>query len=449
MPSVTVTGANDKTSTLSFDTNANAVLAQQLASAITAGVRSGSILAVADTGGRPPPLPPGTTGALFRSANGLTILPPGYKAVVDTASNSVIFGSGDAGESVLLGKGNTTFFASGALGSGTVVAGGGANRIVVPGSVAGDWSINTGNGDDTVLASGSGNDTISAGGGHNAIQLGAGSDVVQSTGDDTVNAGNGAETVAALGTASDLVFGNASQLLFVATGGSATVFGGTGSDTFFGGSGPDLVRGGTAGDNFLFAGTGAATLFGGGDGDQLFAAGNQGQALHAGAGNETLFGGFASGSDTFYGGSGSAAITAGNGSNRFVFVDGEAGGSATIDGFIKGRDQIDLQGYGNNQVTQALKSQTGTGASHTITLSDHTTITFAGVGSLAASDFSTTPGAAGGGSGGSGNGGSGNGGGNTGNGDDGQHGQHGHGSSHGVSDMDDHGQIRESVLKHS
>jgi Ca2+-binding RTX toxin-like protein len=385
MPTVTVAGANAQTVTLSFDTNSNAVLAGQLAAAITAGVHGGSILPAVDTDGPPPPLPPGAIGEFIQTQDGTTVLPSGYKAFVNTAPEAIVFGSGGAGESVLSSIGDLRFFATG--GSGTVVAGGGNNFISIPATDKGPWSINTGNGDDTVAAAGGGNDTINAGGGHNAITLGAGKDIVKSTGDDTVFAGSGHETIGATGAHSDLVFGNSSQLFFVDTGGSATVFGGSGSDTFFGGTGPDLVHGGTGGDNLLFAGTGTATLFGGGNGDQLFAAGNAAQALHAGAGSETLFGGFSSGSDTFFGGSGAATITGGTGNNLFVFTDGQAGGKDLIQNFVSGVDSISLSGYGPNAVADAVATQKHVGGSTTITLSDSTKITFTGVPSLHASDF--------------------------------------------------------------
>jgi Ca2+-binding RTX toxin-like protein len=264
MPTVTVAGANAQTVTLSFDTNANAVLAQQLAAAITAGVQAGTIQAAVDTDGPPPPLPPGKTGEFVQTQDGLTSLPPGYSAVVDTASNAVIFGSGDPNESVLIGPGDPTFIATGVFGSGTVVAGGGDTNIIIQSSVTGGWSINTGNGSDNIFADGGGNDTINAGGGHNVIRLGSGSSIIQSTGADTVFAGSGNETIAGFGSGSDVVFG-----------GSGTLF-------FIGGAGPDVVHGGTGGNNFLFAGTGTATLFGGGNGDQLIAHGSAAQALHAG-----------------------------------------------------------------------------------------------------------------------------------------------------------------------
>ncbi len=119
------------------------------------------------------------------------------------------------------------------------------------------------------------------------------------------------------------------------------------------------------------------------------------------------------------------------GNNAFVFNDGQAGGTALIQGFTSGMDTIDLLGYGKNEVTQALKHQQAAGGSTTITLSDHTTITFAGVSSLSAADFGTTAAP------GNGNG--------NGNGDD--HGQGNHG--HGAGDGDDPRHMRDMPIGHS
>jgi hypothetical protein len=391
MATVTVTSANQQAVALQYDTNANAALAQQLAAAISAGVQNMTIFAATDTNGPPPPLRPGTTGEFVQTQDGTTFLPAGYKAFVDTAQTSIVFGSGDADESVLSSIGNMTFVATG--GSGTVVAGGGNNFITIPQTVAGSWSINTGNGDDTVLALGSGNDSINTGGGHNAIQLGGGKTRVTSAGDDTVVAGSGQETIAAFGTDSRVIYGGSGQLYYIDALGShgATVFAGTGSDTFLGSDGSNVVYGGTGGNNFLFAGTGAATLFGGGDRDQLWAAGSDAQALHAASGNETLNGAFGQGPDTFYGGTGATSIIGGQGDDSFVFTQGQAG-SATITGFAHGRDAVDLQGYRPNEVTNALGHAQVTNGSTTITLSDKTSITFVGITDLGASDFVLTGG---------------------------------------------------------
>jgi Ca2+-binding RTX toxin-like protein len=369
MAIVTVQGAHDQTVTLTFDKTANLQLGQQLAAAITAGVRDLTILPAVDTDGPPPTLAGGTTGEFVQTKDGLTILPPGYKAFVDTAHKSVVFGSGDKDESVLSSIGHMTFIATG--GSGSIAAGGGDNRIIIPPGDAGAWSINTGSGNDTIFALGGGNDTVNSGGGHDLIVLGSGHDVVNAVG-------------------------------------SATVFGGTGSDTFHGGSGKDIVHGGTGGNNLLFAGTGPATLFCGGNGDTLFGAGSHPQALHAGSGNETLIGGAGadsfyggsgtsriiggSGNDTFVAGTGTASMTAGSGSNEFVFNKGHAGGSDSIQGFTHGSDLVDLQAYAKDAVKDALKSQVVSGGSDTITLSDNTSITFVGVSNLTTSDFITTGG---------------------------------------------------------
>ena len=147
-------------------------------------------------------------------------------------------------------------------------------------------------------------------------------------------------------------------------------------------------------------------MFGGGSGDQLFAAGTQDQALHAGSGNVTLSGAFSSGADTFFGGSGanqmvsglgndtfvagtgSATITAGPGHDLFLFIKGAAGGTSLIENFTSGPDTVGLQGYGGGEIARVLKTQENVAGSTTIKLSDNTTITFAGVTKLTASDFS-------------------------------------------------------------
>ena len=450
MFTVTVAGAHGHAVTLTYDSAANAALAQQLANAITAGVQNGTIIPAIDTDGPPPTVPAGKTGEWVQSKAGFTILPHGYEAVVNTADQAIIFGSGDAGESILSSRDDLNFFATG--GSGTVAAGGGDNRIIIPITDAGSWSINTGRGDDLISALGKGNDTINAGGGHNAITLGDGHDVVTTTGDDTVVAGSGHETIGAVGRhTSDVVYGNGSTLFFVTADGAATVFGGSGTDTFFGGNGPDLVYGGSGGNNFLMAGMGTATLFGGGSGDQLFAVGGIGQALHAGAGNETLSGAFSSGADTFYGSAGATSIVGGFGDDTFVFTDGQAGGTATIQGFSHGSDVVDLQGYGKHAVADALKSQHKEGGNDTITLSDHTMITFLGVSNLTKSDFITSGNDGDHGHGGGGDHGHGGGGddGNGGGGCDDGHG-HGHGNGeHGGHDHDDdHGHLRDTPFDH-
>jgi hypothetical protein len=269
----------------------------------------------------------------------------------------------------------------------------------------GSWLIALGNGNDSIRAFGGGNDTISTGHGHSMLQLGSGSDFITTTGSDTIAAGTGSETINAIG-ANDVVYGDASKLLFLA-GGAASIFGGAGSDTVWGSTGKELFEGGSAGNNLLQAGNGPATLFGGGNGDQLYAGGDMAQQLHAAGGNETLSGVFASGNDTFYGGSGSDQIFGSNGDSTFVAGTGAAtvtaspasqnlfefmktigGGSELVTGLTDpSQVQIDLVGYGKNEISFALAHQTTTNGSVTITLTDNTSVTFQNIASLSASNF--------------------------------------------------------------
>lgn len=406
---VTVPGTNGTTISLSYDSNTNAALAQRIAASIRQGVDNGTETQADNKDGPPPPVPTGKTGEYIQSLQAVTTLPPGYKDVVNDAKPGAIYGSGDPDEGVLSGaKDSLNFYATG--GSGTVAAGGGNNYVNIPTTDAGAWLIATGNGNDTIYALGSGNDTISPGGGSNQIYLGAGNTFIDSSGTDKILASTGSETVTATDAkASDLIYGMSSNVyLSFVGGGGATLVGGSGSDTVFGGAGPALVFGGSKGNNYLQAGSGPATLFGGGNNDQLFAAGSSAQELHAASGNATLFGAFSSGSDTFYGGSGTDQIF-GNGvdntfvagstgtatvsaiasaNNLFQFINGAAGGTELVDNLTNASQvHIDLEGYGKNEVKNALAGQTTNGSSVTVTLSDNTKVTFENITHLTDKNF--------------------------------------------------------------
>jgi len=134
------------------------------------------------------------------------------------------------------------------------------------------------------------------------------------------------------------------------------------------------------------------------------AQGGKGQILVAGAGNETLsafgssgqhtlFGGSGrdlmiggSGRDTLVAGGGNETMTGGKGADTFTFVQGHADGTVLISDF-GAMDQIDLLNYGRNEIANALKTQHATNGAATLTLSDNTTLTFTGVSSLDAHDF--------------------------------------------------------------
>jgi Ca2+-binding RTX toxin-like protein len=406
MTTVTVIGAGGEEIKLQFTSSANAVLAQQLAGQVTAGVKSGALVPFEYTGDPVvPPAPLGTDGEFVQQKPGLAILPADYTAIVVNTHNSSVFGGGAPNEIVLSGNDGLTFFTG--AGSGTIAAGGGHNLIVEPTVGGGNWLITTGNGSDTILAL-SGSNTIAAGAGHNRIFLGSGDNLVNSLGADTISiSGGGSDTINALGHDGDMVFGGTAHFTFVGGAGRSSVLGQSGSETVFGGSGGGVFVGGGAGNNVIQGGSGAATMVGGGDGDQLFAAGRMGDVLRAGAGNETLSAVLSTGHDqlfagpgsdsliagpgaaTLYGGSGSATLTAGAGRDVFAFVKGEAGGTDLVQGFAGGPDgdKVALVGYGPHAVQDALSTQQHAGGATTLTLPDGTTITFSHVASLNTSNF--------------------------------------------------------------
>jgi hypothetical protein len=515
MPAVTIQGSNGRSLTLDFDTTSNFILARQLAAALNAEIAAGTLVTRSDPGG-PPPLPAGANGEFFQTTSGLVTLPSGYTAdIISKPGSAIVFGSGATDQTILSGSAtDLTFFASG--GSGTVVAGGGNNRIFItgttppgttppgtipagtipagtipagttqpggaarrdntaradrdevraddddrghgsidpgrgrdddhdrdsghgddddhghqghgngngngnggggdgggpstPGAAAGNWVLFTGDGNDVISALGAVNATIGAGGGHNGIVLGSGQDVIISTGDDSIQGGSGTATIDATGAHSSFIQGMAADLLFVGGSGGATILGGSGSDTYFGSTagpvGDQLVKGGSAGNNFLFAGDGLATLSGGGNNDQLFSFGSSGQMLIAAGGNETLSAALSSGdntlragagrdlliggtgADTFVGGSGNATVSAGSGADVFAFINHQAGGTDLVQGIIDPAGiKIALEGYGGGAIAKALASQTVSQGSVTIGLSDGTKITFQDVISLNRSNF--------------------------------------------------------------
>jgi parallel beta-helix repeat protein len=326
---------------------------------------------------------------------GLPILPNTADAIVvdGSAGNTV---SGGTGKATIFGGsgGNNMLFAG--PGQTTIVGGGNGDQLIAAGA-AGD-QLYGGAGNETLSGSnGGGSDVLVAGSGNALMFGGTGANTIAGgSGASTVVAGTGASTVFA-GSGPMLLFGGAGALLFAggANGGS-TVVGGTGVATLFGSSG---------GHNMLFGGTGAATMVGGGSGDQLIGGGTAGNQLFAGAGNETLAGSalggndllmagtgtdvlFAgSGSDTIVAGTGNAQMVAGSGPGLFVFSNGLAGGSDIIWNFTHGLDHVLLANYSANAVPTALASAVTSGGSTTITLSDHTVITFGGVTQLVASDF--------------------------------------------------------------
>ena len=137
----------------------------------------------------------------------------------------------------------------------------------------------------------------------------------------------------------------------------------------------------TLGNDTVVVGSGNVTIHAdgpsakavGGTGAMTFIASSGNDTITAGAGACTVMAG--SGTLSFIAGSGLATITAGTGKEAFDFIDGQAGGLLTIDGFQAGTDIIHLQGYAGSGVQS---QQAAPGGSTLITLTDGSRITLAG-----------------------------------------------------------------------
>jgi Ca2+-binding RTX toxin-like protein len=153
--------------------------------------------------------------------------------------------------------------------------------------------------------------------------------------------------------ASDFIFANPAAISAAGTSLDDVMFGsrlndslsgGTGFDILLGGIGSDILNGG-AGNDDLIGGDGDDRLSGGADSD-LLEGDAEADVLRGDAGRDFLYGG--SGNDRLRGGTGTDDLDGGTGADRFVFDDGEFGGTsrATADyiaDFYRSEgDRIDL-----------------------------------------------------------------------------------------------------------
>jgi Ca2+-binding RTX toxin-like protein len=138
--------------------------------------------------------------------------------------------------------------------------------------------------------------------------------------------------------ADDFVFANPGALDAVGTAADDVMFGsrledslsgGDGRDILLGGLGRDVLSGGT-GDDDLVGGIGNDIAYGG-TGSDLVQGDAASDLLYGEAGRDFLYGG--SGNDQLRGGTGTDDLNGGTGADRFVFEDGEFGGTtrATAD----------------------------------------------------------------------------------------------------------------------
>ncbi|MDZ8223229.1 calcium-binding protein [Nostoc sp. ChiVER01] len=246
------------------------------------------------------------------------------------------------------GNANTKSYTIFGLGGNDTLTGGGGNDKIFAG-ISGNSLLNGGDGNDKLfgnlgddtLNGGSGNDELSGSLGDDLLNGDSGNDtLLGSLGNDTLNGGSGSDQLSG-SAGDDLVFGNA---------GNDTLDGGQGSDVIFGGAGDDILLGGPSGSPDAPEGFFEDFLVGGAGSDTLNGFGVSG-GTSKGDGTAKLFE-----RDVLVGGgavdaSGNVTNVSGDGV-KDVFVLGDAKGAfytdagekdyATILGFEKGIDQLQL-----------------------------------------------------------------------------------------------------------
>lgn len=222
------------------------------------------------------------------------------------------------------------------------IYGGSGNDRIEGGS--GNDTIDGGSGTDTVVYTGSGAVTVSL----------LGKTAAGAWGNDTLNSIENVET----GNGNDVVLANNGRNEVRSGGGNDVVYALDGDDIVYAGSGNDFVYG-YDGEDKLYGDTGNDTLYGDGDDDDLY--GQDGNdKLYGGDGNDLLFG--QNGNDDLIGGDGDDTLSGGNSSDRLRGGDGldtligGAGpdiiawgkgdsGLDTISGFTLGYDKLSFE-YG-------------------------------------------------------------------------------------------------------
>jgi Ca2+-binding RTX toxin-like protein len=225
------------------------------------------------------------------------------------------------------------------FGKGTVIAGGGNDRIVIEGK----------------------NSKIVAGAGHDTLSLHAGGTISQlgSAGRDTIHIGTGTTTIYEQGHAT--VTGPYTGGAF----GSATIFGGVLKVIESAGVNKDIAVSG----KMTLVGSSAPTEFVGG------------------TGSTSMVGG--TGKDTFIGGTGHETMVGGTGKDLFEFLSADKGGHAIIKDFVSGQDQLYLEGHSLSYLEKHGDISTHGGNTYISLDGGKTTIELQGFTGLKGTDITT------------------------------------------------------------
>ena len=326
----------------------------------------------------------GTSDTLFGGSGGSTFL------ISSVATNERVVGGSGALTVSDAGVGSTIFGGSGAL---DVTTSGSLASVI--GSSGAISALDKGTSDTIFGGTGAVSATLAGSGAFVAGGLGALS-VTDNGISDTINASLGFTSVTAA-TSSSFFQGGAGLFNFVGGAGGSTIFGSSGDGTVVGGTGTMTIGGGAGGSIEYINTTSGGLVYGSDGGNETIDASltKNSVTLYGGydkAGHDVLIGG--AGNDTLTNGEGADTLTGGGGENSFYFwanLGGPAAHSVISD--FSAIDSVFLGNYGAGAPDAAIAGATTAGGSTTITLSDNTTITFAGVtntGALTGHIFSTT-----------------------------------------------------------
>jgi Ca2+-binding RTX toxin-like protein len=392
--SVTVPGTGGSTISGSFNNSSNLALAQQIANALAAASKSGSLNITTASGGVSP-TPPSATGTneLIITGGGDYTIPAGpgsggvsdYIVILDTPAAVTIHGAPAT----------------------TIWGGSGPTTIIDPNLItidegAGDALVNlTALDNNAIVAGNDKNDTLTAAGTNDTIQGGAGNNVLSVSGtNDLIVSGTGLNTIGiGVGGTADTVDAQAGPAVATLAGGAGLFLAGIGTyqiadqgiaDTIQAGPGAvsvsasgsvGVIRGsigplsvldsGTA--DTVWAGTGPSTVTASGIAGVVFGGAGHLTLTTSGTG-ETLFGG--AGDTTIFGGGDEGTYLLGAGVNVYRNEGGDKGRvfagptSTTVYGSFganPGSDQV-FGGSGDLTVVTAGSNETVFGGSDNTTV---------------------------------------------------------------------------------
>jgi Ca2+-binding RTX toxin-like protein len=233
-------------------------------------------------------------------------------------------------------------------------AGGGWDQVTLSG-LTGRTRVDLGAGKDVIVSTGYSADEVLGGGGDDEIHSGRGRDMIRAGQGADVGHGEGGADRMFGGGGADELYGGAGRDEVRGGVDDDIISGGDDDDRLWGGSGDDEASG-DAGDDRVFGGGGDDRMFGG-SGDDYLDGQIGADELSGGDGDDELRGG--GGADRIDGGADADVLRGGDGADTFVFTAGS--GEDVVRDFEVGVDLIEAAALADWIAAQDAMSQTDDG----------------------------------------------------------------------------------------